>query len=106
VYHQAAIITKATTTKITSAVLLSKPEVTVGDGVVVPVELWAKAGVAKTANAAVGTRILRTRVCICLTRNILCYWYLNSSIVIYFCSKKAKIRVNILYTDKILKKFF
>lgn len=71
VYHQAATITKATTTKITSAVLLSKPEVTVGEGVAVPVELWAKAGAAKTASAAVGTIIFLIRVCICLTRNIL-----------------------------------
>lgn len=70
-YHQAATITKATTTKITSAVLLSKPEVAVVDGVAAPVELWAKAGVAKTASAAVGIRILRTRVCIYLTRDIL-----------------------------------
>ena len=32
VYHQAAIITKATTTKMTKAVFLSKPEVATGEG--------------------------------------------------------------------------
>ena len=67
VYHQAATITKATTTKIISAVLLSKPEAAAGEGVAVPVELWAKAEVAEAASRETVTAIFLSTECI-LTR--------------------------------------